>query len=310
MKEKLGLVFRSTGSWYEIRDKSGDFYNCRLKGKFKIKDLKVTNPIAVGDQVKFFLEEGSDNQGIIFDILPRKNYIVRNSVHKAHHAHLLASNLDLLVLIFTLHSPRTSLGFLDRFLVTAETFRIPAVIIFNKIDIYDKNEKEIVDALIHLYENLGYKCIKTSIPKKKGIKDVKELLSNKISLVSGHSGVGKSTLLNILDPELDLATNEISDFANKGVHTTTFAEMFEFPNKTYIIDSPGIKELGLYQIEDVELGHYFPEFRKKMSECKFNNCKHVNEPKCAIKDAISTGEISEARYMSYLSMLENDDNRR
>ena len=308
MENKIGIVYRSTGSWYEVKDTDGKVYPCRLKGKFKIKDLKVTNPLAVGDKVVFDLE-GEDN-GIIKEIFPRKNYIIRKSVHKTGHGHLLASNIDQLVLIVTLASPKTSLGFIDRMLVTAETFRIPVLLVFNKFDLLNKKGVELQDALIDLYESLGYDGISTSTVTGKGIEELRALLKDKISLVSGHSGVGKSTLINALAPDLDLATNEISTFANKGVHTTTFAEMFELSPDTLIIDSPGIKELGLVDIENEELAHFFPEFRDLLNQCKFHNCLHINEPKCAVKNAVEEGLISESRYMSYLSMFENDDNRR
>ncbi|MCP9767524.1 ribosome small subunit-dependent GTPase A [Lacihabitans sp. LS3-19] len=308
MENKLGTIFRSTGSWYEVEDEQKNVFSCRLKGKFKIKDLKVTNPLAVGDKVIFDLDD--DKVGIIKEILPRKNYIIRKSVHKTAHGHLLACNIDQLVLIATLASPKTSLGFIDRFLVTAETFRIPVLIVFNKFDLLNKKGVEFQDALMDLYIHLGYDCISTSTLTEKGIDLLKLKLENKVSLISGHSGVGKSTLINILAPDLDLATSEISTFANKGVHTTTFSEMFELPNKTYIIDSPGIKELGLVDIANEELAHFFPEFRDLLGQCKFHNCLHINEPKCAVKDAVEEGLISESRYMSYLSMFENDDNRR
>jgi ribosome biogenesis GTPase len=308
LENKRGTIFRSTGSWYEVEDEQGNVFSCRLKGKFKIKDLKVTNPLAVGDKVIFDLDD--DKVGIIKEILPRKNYIIRKSVHKTAHGHLLACNIDQLVLIATLASPKTSLGFIDRFLVTAETFRIPVLIVFNKFDLLNKKGVEFQDALMDLYIHLGYDCISTSTLTEKGIDLLTSKLEHKVSLISGHSGVGKSTLINILAPDLDLATSEISSFANKGVHTTTFSEMFELPNKTYIIDSPGIKELGLVDIANEELAHFFPEFRDLLGQCKFHNCLHINEPKCAVKDAVEEGSISESRYMSYLSMFENDDNRR
>jgi ribosome biogenesis GTPase len=308
LENKLGTIFRSTGSWYEVEDEQKNVFSCRLKGKFKIKDLKVTNPLAVGDKVIFDLDD--DKIGIIKEILPRKNYIIRKSVHKTAHGHLLACNIDQLVLIATLASPKTSLGFIDRFLVTAETFRIPVLIVFNKFDLLNKKGVEFQDALMDLYIHLGYDCISTSTMTEKGIDLLTSKLEYKVSLISGHSGVGKSTLINILAPELDLATSEISSFANKGVHTTTFSEMFELSNKTFIIDSPGIKELGLVDIANEELAHFFPEFRDLLGQCKFHNCLHINEPKCAVKDAVEEGLISESRYMSYLSMFENDDNRR
>jgi ribosome biogenesis GTPase len=303
---KKGIVFRSTGSWYEVKDlDTQKIVSCRLKGKFKIKNLKVTNPIAVGDVVLF---EPSEN--IIEEILPRENYIIRQSVHKSAHGHLLASNVDQLVLIVTIRSPKTSLGFIDRMLVTAETFRIPATLVFNKQDILDEEELAFQEELIELYTSLGYGCLKTSTYEEQGIDALKEALKGKTSLISGHSGVGKSSLFNVLQPDLDLATSEVSDFSDKGVHTTTFAEMFEVDKDTFIIDSPGIKELGLIDIEKEELAHFFPEFRELLGQCKFHNCLHINEPKCAVKDGVENGELYISRYMSYLSMYENDDNRR
>lgn len=305
-----GVIFRSTGSWYKVKTAVGNMYDCRLKGKFKIKGLKVTNPIAVGDNVKFFLEDHEEGSGVILDILPRKNYIIRKSVHKTAHGHLLASNLDLLVLIVTLASPKTSLGFIDRFLVSAETFRIPVLLVFNKYDLLDEESKEFQNQLIELYFSLDYDCIETSAENDFGIDLLREKLKNNVSLIAGHSGVGKSTLINILDPELDLPTSEISTFANKGVHTTTFAEMFDIGDNSFIIDSPGINELGLMEIGNEELAHYFPEFRGLFNECKFNNCKHINEPHCVVKNQVETGEIAVSRYMSYISMYQNEDNRR
>lgn len=301
---------RSTGSWYDVRAEDGHIWQCRLKGKFKIKDLKVTNPIAVGDKVEFEVESETENSGIINDILPRENYIIRQSVHKTAHGHLLATNLDQAILIATLTFPRTSLGFIDRFLVTAESFRIPTVLVFNKLDILDADQIDYQKYLANLYEGLGYKCIFTSAIQGDGIDELKALLDKKISLLAGHSGVGKSSLMNIIAPDLDLRTSEVSTFANKGVHTTTFAEMFEIAPETYIIDSPGIKELGLADMEKEEISHYFPEMRELLNECKFHNCLHINEPKCAVKEAVINGEIAESRYFSYLSMTEGGDNRK
>lgn len=306
----IGLVMRSTGSWYDVRMEDGHILQCRLKGKFKIKDLKVTNPIAVGDKVEFDIENETENTGIINDILPRENYIIRQSVHKAAHGHLLATNLDQAILIATLTFPRTSLGFIDRFLVTAESFRIPTVLVFNKLDILDAEQIDYQKYLADLYEGLGYKCIFTSAIQGDGIDELKALLDKKVSLLAGHSGVGKSSLMNIIAPDLDLRTSEVSTFANKGVHTTTFAEMFEIAPETYIIDSPGIKELGLADMEKEEISHYFPEMRELLNECKFHNCLHINEPKCAVKEAVINGEIAESRYFSYLSMTEGGDNRK
>lgn len=310
MSQKKGLVMRSTGSWYEVCDEAKHVWQCRLKGKFKIKGLKVTNPIAVGDWVHFDVEDEVENMGTIHEILPRKNYLIRKSVHKTAHGHLLATNIDQLVLIVTMTFPRTSLGFIDRFLVSAESFRIPAVLIFNKQDILTDEEISLQQEHIELYENLGYECLQTSATDGTNMGIFTEKLSNKVSLISGHSGVGKSTLINAINPELDLATSEVSTFANKGVHTTTFAEMFEITPGTFLIDTPGIKELGLMEIEKAELGHYFPEMRELLNECRFDNCIHYNEPKCAVKEGVADGSIAESRFMSYLSMLEGGDNRR
>lgn len=301
---------RSTGSWYEVRTKEGDVLQCRLKGKFKIKDLKVTNPIAVGDKVAYEIENETENTGIIYEILPRENYIIRQSVHKAAHGHLLATNLDQAVLIATLTFPRTSLGFIDRFLVTAEAFRIPTVLVFNKLDILDNEMIAYQQELADLYESLGYQCLFTSAINNIGVDTFRDLLKGKVSLLSGHSGVGKSTLVNAIAPDLDLRTSEISTFANKGVHTTTFAEMFEIDADTFIIDSPGIKELGLADMEKEEISHYFPEMRELLGECRFHNCLHVDEPKCAVKDRVIEGTIAESRYSSYLSMVFGEDNRK
>lgn len=310
MSQNIGLVMRSTGSWYEVRAEDGSVLQCRLKGKFKIKDLKVTNPIAVGDKVAYDIENETENTGIIYEIFPRENYIIRQSVHKAAHGHLLASNLDQAVLIATLTFPRTSLGFIDRFLVTAEAFRIPTVLVFNKLDILDNEMIAYQEELADLYESMGYKCLFTSAINNIGVDAFSELLKGKVSLLSGHSGVGKSTLVNAIAPDLDLRTSEISTFANKGVHTTTFAEMFEIDSDTFIIDSPGIKELGLADMKKEEISHYFPEMRELLGECRFHNCLHIDEPKCAVKDGVIEGTIAESRYSSYLSMVLGEDNRK
>jgi len=305
-----GIIIRSTGSWYDILTEEKSILKGRLRGKFKIQGLKVTNPIAVGDRVVFEIEKGAEQSAFITDILPRENYIIRKSVHKTGQGHLIAANIDQLMLIATLVFPRTSLGFIDRFLVTAETFRIPAVLVFNKYDLFDEEVLEYFEGLKKIYEPLGYKVLLTSAIEKKGLEELESLLLNKKTLVSGHSGVGKSSLINAISPNLNLKTSEISDFSSKGVHTTTFAEMFEIKDNTFIIDTPGIKELGLMDVGDEELSHYFPEMRTKMNECKFHNCRHLEEPKCAVRDAVEKGEIALSRYESYLSILQNDDNRR
>lgn len=310
MSQNIGLVMRSTGSWYDVRSNEGTIMQCRLKGKFKIKGLKVTNPIAVGDKVVYEMEDEVRNAGIISDILPRENYIIRQSVHKTAHGHLLATNLDQAVLIATLDFPRTSLGFIDRFLVAAESFRIPTVLVFNKLDLLSEEQVSYQHELTELYESLNYKCIFTSAIDGTGVNEFADILKGKVSLLSGHSGVGKSTLVNAIAPNLDLRTSEVSTFANKGVHTTTFAEMFEISPETFIIDSPGIKELGLADMEKEEIGHYFPEILEIMSECRFHNCMHLDEPNCAVKEAVMEERIAQSRYFSYLSMMEGGDNRK
>lgn len=305
-----GLIIRSTGSWYDIRNEDGHVYQGRLKGKFKIKDLKVTNPIAVGDRVSFAVEDEAENTAIITDIAPRDNYIIRQSVHKTAHGHILAANLDQAILLATLAMPRTSLGFIDRFLVSAESFRIPTILVFNKTDILNEDGLAYQQEIMAVYERIGYQCLATSATEGDGVNAFFQLLNQKVTLLSGHSGVGKSSLVNAVAPDLNLRTNEVSTFANKGVHTTTFAEMFELAPDTYIIDTPGIKELGLMDTAKEEISHYFPEMRDRLNQCRFHNCLHLNEPGCAIKDAVGEGDIAESRYMSYLSMLEGGDNRR
>lgn len=283
-------------------------YKGRLRGKFKHKDLKVTNPIAVGDIVVFELEDTTEESSVIInEILPRDNYIIRKAVHKTGHGHLIATNLDQALLIASLASPVTSTGFIDRFLVSVETFRIPAILVFNKTDLYDEGTQKKQQELTDIYEPLGYQCLGTSAALQEGIEEFKNVLRNKKSLVSGHSGVGKSTLINVVAPWLDLKTMEISNFSEKGVHSTTFAEMFEIEENTFIIDTPGIKELGLFEIEEAELSHYFPEMRALLGECKFHNCKHINEPKCAVIEKVKAGGIAISRYQSYLKMIQNED---
>ena len=305
-----GTVMRSTGSWYEVLAENQQTTKCRLRGKFKIKGLKVTNPIAVGDHVIFEIENEAEQTGLITNILPRENYIIRKSVHKTGHGHIIAANMDQAILIATLIFPKTSLGFIDRFLVTAETFRIPSRLVFNKSDLWNEDAFEYTHELMETYEKLGYPCLYTSATEGVNIDKFQLLLDQKKSLLSGHSGVGKSTLVNAISPDLNLKTSEVSKFANKGVHTTTFAEMFELSPGTFIIDTPGIKELGLVDIGVEELGHYFPEMRALLGKCKYHNCRHLNEPQCAVRDAVESGEIAASRYYSYLSMMEGYDNRR
>ena len=305
-----GLVMKSTGSWYQVLVDEHT-YACRLRGKFKIRGMKVTNPIAVGDRVVLEIEDPQENTGVITDILPRDNYIIRKSTRKAYHGHLLAANLDQAVLVATLMFPRTSLGFIDRFLVSAESFRIPGVIIFNKADLLSEEQHSLQNELMELYASLGYQCLAVSALSEDSVPPVREIIDGKVSLFSGHSGVGKSTLLNQIAPDTaQQRTAEVSSFANKGVHTTTYAEMFRVGPSTFVIDTPGIKELGLMDIQDGELGHYFPEMRNLLGECRFHNCIHAQEPGCAVREAVERGAIDASRYYSYLSMLENEDNRR
>lgn len=303
-----GLVIKSTGSWYRILLDAGTEVDARIRGKFKLENKKITNPIAVGDFVK--LEENA-GEYVIVEIEDRENYIIRQSPRKKHHDHLIASNVDQAVLIATLKMPKTSLGFIDRFLVTLEAFRIPGVILFNKTDLLNEAEKDDVGYLCFLYEHhVGYKCVQTSFVEHGLTDQVRALFKGKKTLLSGHSGAGKSTLINLLFPNLEQKVSEVSKFANKGVHTTTFAEMFFIDEDSAVIDTPGIKELGLSEIDPEELAHYFPEMRDLLGQCKFHNCIHTNEPGCAVKDAVEEGVISEERYYSYLSILDGDDNRR
>lgn len=303
-----GLVIKSTGSWYEVKDGDGKILRCRVRGKLKIKGMKVTNPVSVGDKVKYDLEESG--QGIIHTVLPRTNYLIRRSTRKTAFGHILASNLDLAVLIATISFPKTSLGFIDRFLVAAESFRIPSLLVLNKTDLWSEEEHELSEILNRIYRDIGVDYMTMSAQTGENIDRFKEKLKGKVSLVAGHSGVGKSTILNLLSPEITQTTSEVSTFANKGTHTTTFAEMFEFEPDSYVIDTPGIKELGLMDIYDEEISHFFPEMRDLFNTCKFYNCTHTHEPGCAVIEAVEEGEIAISRYESYLSMMEGIDSHR
>lgn len=303
-----GKVIRSTGSWYDIQGENGKKYPARLRGKFKKNDLKVTNPIAVGDWVDF--EEKEPDNFIITDIEPRENYIIRKSTHKSAFGHLIASNLDQAVLVVTLSMPKTSTGFIDRFLISAESFRIPALLVFNKDDLLAEEEKALREELMQIYQKLGYPTILTSAKTGAGIEELKKTLLEKVSLLSGHSGVGKSSLINLLVPGLELATGSISTFSGKGIHTTTFAEMFSMDENTFIIDTPGIKELGMIDMDKEEISHYFPEMRDLLGSCRFHNCVHINEPGCAVKKQVEEGDIAISRYLNYLGMVEEEDSHR
>ena len=305
-----GRVFKSTGSWYGVETENGQYFQCRLRGKFKQEGLKVNNPIAVGDYV--IIDEAQEEKGsaVITEILPRENYIIRKSTRKSRFTHILASNIDQAIVMATITFPRTSQGFIDRFLVSAESFRIPAMVLINKKDIYKENELKKAQRLIDLYNDLGYPCRLISSKDEKDIEMVRSLINNKTSLISGHSGVGKSTLMNAIAPDLALKIGDVSTFANKGTHTTTFAEMFNVGDESYLIDTPGIKELGLVEMSDTEISHYFPEMRAYLGACKFNDCIHVNEPGCRVIEALENEEIDESRYISYLSILEDHDSHR
>ena len=300
------IVYKSTGSWYIVKNELGESFNVRIKGKFKIDNITSTNPLAVGDIVN--IENETDIEStVITEIFERKNYITRSSPHNKNQHHIVASNLDQSLLFATIKDPRTSLGFIDRFLVTSEAYRVPAIIVFNKIDLLKKKDEERLNHVKNLYEKIGYNIKTISIQNNIGVEEVKELLKNKTTLLSGHSGVGKSTFINHLFPEFNLKTQDVSDWSGKGMHTTTFAEMFDLSIGGKIIDTPGIRELGLVDIDKIELAHYFPEMRAMMSSCQFNNCIHINEPGCAIKNAVSENRdsISEERYFSYLNILES-----
>ena len=300
-----GVVYKSTGSWYLIKDEAGVFRQARLKGKLKIDDeISSSNPIAVGDVV-VFEEEEKDGDGVIRSIDPRKNYIIRVSPHNKNQKHIVASNLDLALLITTISHPRTSLGFIDRFLLTAEAYHIPAVIVVNKIDLLKSKHEEELQKWMSIYSEAGYQIFPIVAKDPSTIHQLQNLIKGKITLFSGHSGVGKSTLINQLIPNINLKTTEISDYSGKGQHTTTFAEMFDLPTGGSIIDTPGVKEFGLIHIEKSELSHYFPEMRQRLNDCKFNNCLHYNEPGCAIKTAVNESIISEERYINYLGILDS-----
>ncbi|KEO73693.1 ribosome small subunit-dependent GTPase A [Anditalea andensis] len=305
-----GRVTKSTGSWYLVRVKDEEI-KCRLRGKFKQDDLKLTNPVSVGDYVE--VEREADQlTAVITEIFPRENYVIRKSTRKSHFSHIIASNIDQAFLVITLRSPRTSLGFIDRFLVSTESFRIPATLVVNKMDLaYKDKDLDFLQDIREIYEPLGYPVLELSALKESGLLEgLAPLLIGKTTLLSGHSGVGKSTLLNKLIPGANQATKNISSFTTKGVHTTTFAEMFSFEGSGYIIDTPGIKEFGILDIEDQELSHYFVEMRKYLGQCKYNNCKHINEPGCMVLEKLEDGYIHPYRYDSYVNIMNEEDTYR
>lgn len=301
-----GVVTKSTGSWYTVLFENGQQMECRLKGKFRLDGIKHTNPIAVGDKVTVE-QEPDEETGVIIKLTDRHNYIIRKSNNLSKQTQVLAANMDQAMLIVTLFFPRTSSGFMDRFLVTAEAYHIPVTIVFNKIDLYGEEALTILAQYEKLYQSLGYKTLRTSAAKRLGIDEFQQVLKDKTTLLAGHSGVGKSSLINCINPEIAQRVGAVSNYSEKGMHTTTFAEMFELLPDTFIIDTPGIKDLGLVDIKEQELSHYFPEMRELINECRFNNCKHLNEPGCAVLRALEEGHIDEERYINYLSMLRNED---
>jgi len=303
-----GIVYKSTGSWYTVKNDLGVVYECRIKGKFRIKGIKSTNPIAVGDVVDFDIET-LDNvtTGVIHTIHDRVNYIVRKSVNLSKQTHIIASNIDQVFLLITINNPPTLTSFIDRFLVTTQAYGIKTILLFNKVDAYDDETLLEVKYLASVYRRIGYECIGVSAATGKNVDKVKALMKDKVSMFAGHSGVGKSTLVNVIEPDLDLKTKEISTQHMQGQHTTTFAEMFDLNFGAKIIDTPGIKGFGVVDMDKEEVGDYFPEFFALKQDCKFNNCLHVEEPKCAVKEALEKNEVAFSRYRSYLQILEGDD---
>ena len=301
----VGHVYKSTGSWYLVKDKEGKEYNARIKGKFKIDDITSTNPLAVGDEVEFETENNEEANAVIDNIHARKNYITRQSPHNKHQHHIIAANLDQALLFATLRDPKTSRGFIDRFLVTAEAYHIPSIIVFNKIDLYKRKDLEQLEQLREEYKQIGYTVLPISIFAKKGLDIVTNFLKNKTTLLSGHSGVGKSSFINFMFPDAVLKTQNVSNWSGKGLHTTTFAEMYDLQEGGKIIDTPGLREFALMDIAKEELSHYFPEMKELINECRFNNCMHIEEPGCAVKEAVENRKISSGRYLSYLNILDS-----
>lgn len=307
-----GLVIRNTGYSYTVKSDTGEVFDCKVKGNFRIRGIRTTNPVAIGDRVVFVPQEVDGEleqakQGLITELDDRKNYIIRKSTNLSKQSHIIAANIDACFLIVTIKQPETPLQFIDRFLASAEAYRIPVILVFNKIDIINDEWKEYLDGVINLYETVGYPCRRISATTGEGVEALRTELSGKITLLSGNSGVGKSTLINALFPHLNLRTNEISDAYETGKHTTTFSEMFEVDNKGgYIIDTPGIKGFGTFDMKREEVGHYFKEIFEFSSDCRFSNCTHTHEPHCAVREAVESHDIAESRYNSYLSMLEDE----
>ena len=295
-------IYKSTGSWYSVKSEAGTVYQARMKGVVKLDNITSTNPIAVGDWVTYEMEDEQRGTVMITEILDRNNYVARQSPHNKRQKHIIASNIDQSILLVTLKAPKTSQGFIDRFLISCELYHIPAIIVFNKADIYGPKEMKVYEQMKQMYTQVGYQVYLISIEQKQSLDALQALLQNKITLLSGHSGVGKSSFINYLFPELDINTQEVSDWSGKGLHTTTFAQMYDLPKGGAVIDTPGMRELALVNIEKEELAQYFPEMRSIMNDCQFNNCQHINEPGCAVKAAVEKGTISEARFYSYIDL--------
>ncbi len=308
-------MIKSTGSWFGVEDENGEVFDCKVKGNFRIKGIKSTNPVAVGDIVNFLVQKDPESlfdekRGWITSIEDRKNYIVRRSPNLSKQSHIIAANIDQAVLIVTIAWPVTTTTFIDRFLASAEAYRIPVLLVFNKIDRYNTEQQNKMDELILVYSKIGYKCLKTSAKENKGLENLKAELKNKTNVINGHSGVGKSTLINIIEPDLNIKTAEISDTHKTGKHTTAFSAMYKLSFGGYIIDTPGIKGFGMLNMEAWEISHYFPEIFKYSQKCQYNNCSHTHEPGCAVKDAVEKDEITQSRFISYLGLLKGNDKYR
>ena len=300
-----GLVIKNTGSWYTVFTDDGRYVDCKIKGSFRLKGIRSTNPVIIGDGVN--IEENNEGTAFITNIDERRNYMIRRASNLSKQSHILAANIDLAVLIITINYPRTTTVFIDRFLATAEAYSVDTLLIFNKTDLYDVDDIEYLNALIYLYTSIGYSCLKSSAITNEGIEKIKQALTGRITLLTGHSGVGKSTIINMLLPDVNLKTNDISEYHKMGMHTTTFSEMISLPDGGYIIDTPGIKGFGTIEMEGAEVAHYFPEIFNFSAKCRFNNCTHTNEPDCAVTKAVEEQLISESRYKSYLNILEDKD---
>ena len=304
----IGTVYKSTGSWYSVKTDEGKFYQCKIKGKLRLENFRSTNPVAVGDRVNFSLEcNDEENLGIIHNILERKNYIVRKSVKLSKQSHILASNIDLLVMVITIKDPITTTSFIDRFLVNAEAYSIETLLVFNKYDLYNKEDQNKIDTLVEIYSNIGYKCLLTSTINNFNISKLKEEVTKKTIMFGGHSGVGKTSLINSIDASLELKVGDISSQHLQGKHTTTYAELFDLDSNTKLIDTPGIKGFGLVNFKKEEISDFFPEFFREKNKCKFSNCLHLNEPNCQIKEMVKKNIISDSRYENYIQIL-NDEN--